>query len=1044
MSKSPETKGKRLNLLSNPLVGVYQSTLKGEFLYVNPTLAKMLGYASADELMRVKVADTYASPANRAAFITELKKSGSVNSFENELKTKSGQIRHVLTSGALDNDVISGVIMDVTERKDIEQKLIDSEVRYRTIVENTENLITWVDKDGRFLFVNHAARQILGLSPKECIGRSAFDFVHPNDKQATIDAFKKWLASKDEAFYFENRQVGKKGAVTQMSWVIKVLRDEKKQVVGFLNVAHDITRRKRATGALLESQRQIEFILGAAHTGLDIIDREYNLRYVDPAWAKTLGDWTGRKCYEYFMKLSSPCPTCDVAGVVASKQPSVKDGELADESGRHTQVTSIPYQGKDGEWLVAQVNVDITERKQAEESLKMHSVLLDNSTDSIFLNDEKGRFIYANKAAYETRGYTKEEFLSMTLADLDTPEDAKLIESRMRQIKENGRGRFEVGHRCKDGSVMPVEVHSSLVELGGKRYFLAVMRDIAEHKQSLEQTRRSHDTQAAINTLLNLSLQDIPVDSILNETLDIILSVPWLSFGSQGCIFLIDEQTRLLKMKIQRGLNPALQEICASLQLGKCLCGKAAKERKTQFVRSVDKSHEVTYKGMPPHGHYCVPIHTRDRTLGVINIYLKDGHSYSQKEVDFLETISKTLAGIISRQEIIKEKESVQSQFLHAQKMEAIGILAGGIAHDFNNILAAVRGYAELSLMDTDKANPLYENLRHVVSASDRGKNLTNQLLLFSRKQSINPKVCDLNELISNLLKMLGRLIGDNFHIETDLSKNLYRIKADFGNLEQVIMNLALNSRDAMPKGGRITIKTENTAIGKEYCEVNLEAKPGNFVCLSVADTGTGMTKDVLSHIFEPFFTTKEKGKGTGLGLSVVYGIVKQHQGWIHVYSEPDKGSVFRIYLPASDEAAQHKSDTLIISPADYKGNQERILVLEDDADIRKLVLSVLTRMNYQVFPASTLAEARQVFEQEKGRFHMILSDMNLPDGNGLDLCDELTVKNKDIKVLLSSGYPSREESREVIRQRGLPFIAKPYNLVLLFKTMRDVLEGRT
>jgi len=256
-------------------------------------------------------------------------------------------------------------------------------------------------------------------------------------------------------------------------------------------------------------------------------------------------------------------------------------------------------------------------------------------------------------------------------------------------------------------------------------------------------------------------------------------------------------------------------------------------------------------------------------------------------------------------------------------------------------------------------------------------------------------------------------------------------------------MNLALNARDAMPKGGRIIIKTENIAVDKEYCEVNIEARPGNFVCLSVTDTGTGMTKEVRAHIFEPFFTTKEQGKGTGLGLSVVYGIIKQHRGWINVYSEPGQGSVFKIYLPASDETAHSKPETRIISPADYKGHQERILVLEDDMDIQKLVVSVLTRMNYQVFPASSLAQARQVFDREKGNFHMILSDMTLPDGNGLELCDELTAKNKNIKVLLNSGYPSREENRDIIRQRGLPFLAKPYNLTLLFKMVREVLEGR-
>jgi CheY-like chemotaxis protein len=289
---------------------------------------------------------------------------------------------------------------------------------------------------------------------------------------------------------------------------------------------------------------------------------------------------------------------------------------------------------------------------------------------------------------------------------------------------------------------------------------------------------------------------------------------------------------------------------------------------------------------------------------------------------------------------------------------------------------------------------------------------------------------------------MLNRLIGKRYSVETDLEGNLPGISADAGNIEQVIMNLILNARDAIPNNGKITIKTAKVEVDQAYCAVNVEARPGSFVCLSVSDTGIGMNKETQARIFEPFFTTKERGKGTGLGLSVVYGIINQHQGWINVYSNPDKGSTFKIYLPVSDTAAQAKPDTRIISPADYKGRGERILVIEDDADILKMASEALGRMNYQVFKSASLKEARDVFKRENGRFHLILSDISLPDGSGLDLCLELKAQKPDIKAILSSGYPSREVNRDDIEKSGMPFITKPYNLTLLFKTIRETLDG--
>ncbi|MCK5578895.1 MAG: response regulator, partial [Planctomycetes bacterium] len=294
-----------------------------------------------------------------------------------------------------------------------------------------------------------------------------------------------------------------------------------------------------------------------------------------------------------------------------------------------------------------------------------------------------------------------------------------------------------------------------------------------------------------------------------------------------------------------------------------------------------------------------------------------------------------------------------------------------------------------------------------------------------------------------NLLKMLKRLIGEDIILKTDLDNRLWTIQADKGNIEQVIMNLVLNARDAMPDGGQITFITENVAMDEEYCRVNLEARPGHFVCFSISDTGTGMNKETLNHLFEPFFTTKAVDKGTGLGLPVVHGIIKQHQGWVNVYSEPKKGSVFRIYLPGSSNQSLSSETEKKIIPQALRSQGERILLIEDEKGVLKFAQGVLTKYGYTVFPTTTVKEAKKIFEREKGDFQLVFSDTILPDGNGLVLIEQLLTVQPDLKVLLSSGYTNGKVKHSVIQQKKIPFIQKPYNINQLLLVVREILKSR-
>lgn len=388
----------------------------------------------------------------------------------------------------------------------------------------------------------------------------------------------------------------------------------------------------------------------------------------------------------------------------------------------------------------------------------------------------------------------------------------------------------------------------------------------------------------------------------------------------------------------------------------------------------------------------------------------------------------------------ITQRKRLEEQLLQAQKMQMVGRLAGGIAHDFNNLLTAITGYADLLLLRFDLNGLPRRDVEQIKKAAERATSLTGQLLALSRRQVLQPRVLDLNLLIADVNKLLERLIGEDVELVTVLAPGLRRVKADPGQLGQVIMNLAVNARDAMPEGGNLTIRTEDVTVDESYCHLIPEARPGKFVCLSVADTGSGIGKEIIEHIFEPFFSTKEDGKGTGLGLAVVYGIVKQHDGWINVYSEPGRGSVFKVYLPAFSIPPDEETEETISLP-ELQGSGEQILLVEDEEEVRKFAARALRENGYFVFEAATANEAINIYEREKGYFHLVFSDVVLPDGTGLELVDRLLSGRPQIRVLLSSGYTDEKLQRALIREKGFCFLRKPYGLADLLRAVREAIH---
>lgn len=387
-----------------------------------------------------------------------------------------------------------------------------------------------------------------------------------------------------------------------------------------------------------------------------------------------------------------------------------------------------------------------------------------------------------------------------------------------------------------------------------------------------------------------------------------------------------------------------------------------------------------------------------------------------------------------------KEKADLQAQLVQSQKMEAVGRLAGGVAHDFNNLLTAIGGYSAFLLESLDAGDKNRDDVEQIKKAAERASALTRQLLAFSRQQVLALKVLDCNSLIADLEKMLRRIIGEDVKLATVLSSTAGRIKADPGQIEQVVLNLVVNAKDAMPHGGQITIETADVELKEDYARMHLQVKPGSYVMLAVTDGGTGMDAKTLGHLFEPFFTTKEQGKGTGLGLATVYGIVKQSGGGIYVYSEPGHGTTFKVYLPRVDEAAQLAAASP--APARASGGCETILLIEDDELVRTFIHRALRERGYDVLVAREPGEAVRLCEGHPDPIHLILTDVIMPQMHGPALLKRLSPLHPESKVVFMSGYTDTAVTYHDLLERGVPFLQKPLAPDALARKVREALDS--
>jgi len=896
-----------------------------------------------------------------------------------------------------------------------EEELRNSEARYRSIFENATQGIYQTTFDDRLIRVNPALARMHGYSsPEEMIqqlpmikGLAARSedrslFLHRLNDKGVVNGFEMEMYKKDGTTIW----------VSLSAWVVK---DADGTPLYYEGIVDDITERKKAEETLRESEGILRVLFNESYhlTGLmktdgtlikanatalefagiketDVIGRPF---WETPWWSHSveqkerLRNAATEAAHGDLIRLETYHP--DAEGNLHFIDFSIKP--VMDEN--------------DNVILLIPEGRDITEQKRAEEALRESEekfrLIFDYAPISISITDQDGLYVDVNARMCERNNLSREEIVGHRVTECPQfarPEDHEETTRLTQKLLEQGWLHNEEIHlfRPIDGERSTAIFSSRLITIAGKTYVISMVLDITERKRTEEALRKSEE----LYTRLVDSIPDLIVRTDLDGKIffvnDYALQISGYSreeIEGQNMLMLVspEDRDRMIQNALlmrERRLGP--QEYSLIMKDGR----KIPFEVNGDVLRSGD--------GIP---------------FGLVNV----------------------CRNITQRKQAEQEKEQLQAQLIQAQKMESVGRLAGGVAHDFNNMLSVILGNTELAMDRVDPSDPLRKVLQDILNAGQRSADLTRQLLAFARKQIAVPKVLDLNDTVSGMLKMLRRLIGEDIDLSWNPGYNLWKLLIDPSQVDQVLANLTVNARDAIEKSGRIVIDTTNVICDDAYCSVHPECIPGEYVMLSVSDDGCGMDRETLSKIFEPFFTTKKEGHGTGLGLATVYGIVRQNSGFINVYSEAGMGTTFKIYLP------RHITEST--EPADYKeevkipGGTETVLIVEDDEAVLNLSKSMLEKLGYHVLAARRTDEAIRLAREHEVSIDLLLTDVVMPDMNGKELFRQIRSIRPTLVCLYMSGYTEDVIARQGILEEGVQFIPKPFSLRNLALKVREALE---
>lgn len=922
---------------------------------------------------------------------------------------------------------------DITERKQAENALRESEERYKGLIETAFDGVL-IHRDGTIVSANRAYAEMFGYGVDEAIGVDVMEFTAPEYRNMVRAEI-----LTDESTY-ESVGLRKDGTriPVEISGQVCLYQGQRAR----LAAVRDITERKRveeiqarrATHALFRAD--ISAALAISRAPLRTILESCATAMVQHLGAAFARIWTLNP-EEQVLELQAsagmythidggharvPVGKFKIGKIAAERvphltndvlnDPRVGDKEWAAREGmvafagyplivedRLLGVTALfsrfelPEDTIDALASVADIISQGIERKRAEAELgqseERYRDLVENAQDIIYSHDLQGNYTSSNKAGEEITGYTLEESLKLNLAETVAPEYVdKAREMLVRKLAGENVTAYELELVAKDGHRVPVEVNTRLVlEDGVPVGVTGIARDITERKRAEAELRR--------------------LAAAVEETAD--------------SVVITDKEGNI------QYVNPAFERVTGYTK-------EEALNQNPRILKS-GKTDAAIYKEL------WETITRGDVWTGHLINRRKDGTSFEERvTISAIYDEAHEIVNYVAVKQDISDLIHLEEQLRQSQKMEAIGQLAGGVAHDFNNLLTAINGYSALALQRLEDGHPIKSYLEEVKKAGDRATNLTRQLLAFGRKQILQPLALNLNGVVSDMNQMLRRLIGEDIVLTAKLNSDVGKVMADPGQIEQVLVNLVVNARDAMPRGGDLTIETENVELDAEYGGKHMGVAPGQYVRLAVSDTGEGMSEEVRQRIFEPFFTTKEKGKGTGLGLSTVYGIVKQSGGNIWVYSEPGKGTTFKVYLPRV-ESKTHDSGKTVVEPAPL-GGSETILLVEDEDVVRGLARRILEQAGYSVVAASRGDEALRYCEEHAAEVDLLLTDVVMPEMSGKELADQLKLQSPELKMLFMSGYTDESIVHHGVLDSRVEFIQKPFTPKALVRKVREVLDA--
>ena len=908
------------------------------------------------------------------------------------------------------------LFLDQESRVAAEQAVRESEERYRAVFNNAAIGIDTLAPDGKFSQVNSALSEMLGYTEDELKKLTFEEITHPDDRKISKQKLESLMIGERDSYRLEKRYLRKDGEIVWGDLSTSSIKDANGNHIGTIGVIADITQRKKVLESLRNSEDFLNSIIDQSPNSMWISDDQGALLRCNKALRDLMQISDDEVVGKYnifednilekqgFLPLVRSVfeQGSTVRFQIKYDSSQLRNISVVRNASTFLDVTVFPIRDHHGKISNAVIqHTDISERKRAEEALqgseKFLEQVVENIPDMIFVKDaENLSFVKFNKAGEELLGYSREDLIGKSDYDFFPPSQAEFFIAKDREVLRNGKvveiPEEEIDTSFKGKRTLHTKKIPILGADGNPRFLLGISEDITERKQSEEKNIRL------------ATIVDSSDDAIIGNTLDGIMT-SW----NKGAEIIFGYKEHEVIGKSILILAPNDRQYEPERFLNQIKVGRSVKNVETIRQRKDGANIPVSLTVSP----------IIDEKGGVV------GASAIARDIS-------------DRVKAEQQREALQSQFFQAQKMEAVGILAGGVAHDFNNLLQAVIGYSELLLDQKKPGDPELEDIQRIYDSGKRGADLVKSLLMFSRKVQPELRPIDLNHEIAQVRKLLSHSIPKNIKIDLRLSDALERILADPSQTGQVIMNLAINARDAMPDGGTLTIETANVELDKAYCAIDPELSPGAYVLLAVSDTGQGMDKETLSHIFEPFFTTKEKGKGTGLGLATVYGIVKQHNGRITCYSEIEHGTTFEIYLPAiqTDKAPETQTEA-----GPIQRGTETILLVDDEETIRNLVTRLLNKFGYKVVTANDGKEALEIYQRECNSISLIILDLIMPVMDGKKCLAEILRVNPNAKVVLASGH-SESGLASGATAGAMGFVKKPYDMWQLLTRIRDILDA--